>query len=904
MQSAFPLAPVAAIALLAFPGALAAQSTPPHAIPSPRVEVAALRGSITIDGALDEAAWNAAEPARDFLQQDPKEGEPATQKTEVRFLYDADALYIGARLFDTEGARGVKTQLARRDQQSDGDWLRFVLDTYHDHLGRTIFQVNPSGVKYDAGQATPFTDVSWDPVWETAARIDSLGWTAELRIPFNQLRFSRAELQTWGMQIWRYNQRLNEISMWSPWKKDESGGPQRFGHLEGMRVARGARTVELLPYVVGSAKRALPTDPTDPYLKLTRGEYRVGGDLKALLGSNLTLDVTVNPDFGQVEADPAVVNLSAFETFFPEKRPFFVAGSGLFDFGGLNCFFCSNTSSLSLFYSRRIGRRPQLSPFSQSDVSFADSPLNSTILGAAKVTGRTAGGLSVGIIDATTRREMALVTSGVGIERGLEVEPFTNYFVSRVKRDLRGGNLTVGGIVTSTDRFHDSRALDDILVRHAQSGGVDFNARWKQQTYSLMGSFAVSRVAGDSQALIGIQRRSARWYQRPDRRPSRILFFDEDAYDPTRTSLTGGGAHMRLAKEAGPWRWEIQGSTRTPGFEVNDIAFLTRADWIWLNANIVRQWANPIGPFRYLWTNVGAQRISNYDNDVAEQQLHAFAEAQFRNYWNWYLMAIAKPAGFDDNATRGGTVVRTASNNAFQGGLTTDQRKRIYFSTNPSYGVTSEGGYNWSTNLTTTIKPVANLRLSVSPSFSRRYSVNQFVAGFADATTPIGRRAVFAELQQRTVSMDTRAAITFTPTLTLELYAQPFISTGDYSGFKEYVRPRTMERRYFTASELRPIDFERHADGSTVARRYQLTLPTRTDTLRFSNPDFNVRSLLGNAVMRWEYRPGSTLFLVWNQQRSNFDNVGSFDFSTERSELFHKNPENTFLIKVNYWLTL
>ncbi|NUO64963.1 MAG: carbohydrate binding family 9 domain-containing protein [Gemmatimonadaceae bacterium] len=899
------LAPFRAVllALAAFAAAspLRAQ-TKQHELPSPTVLAVERRGAVVLDGALDEPAWSEARPAAGFTQQDPHEGQPATERTEVRFLYDADALYIGARMYDTLGGRGVRTELARRDQQQDGDWLRFVLDTYHDHLGRTIIQVDPSGVKFDAGQASPFADPAWDPVWEVATRIDSLGWTAELRIPFSQLRFSRAREQTWGMQIWRYEQRLNETSMWSFWKKDETGGPSRFGHLEGMRLTRAAQKVELLPYVVGSARRALPADPANPYTRLTTTDSRVGGDVKALLGSNLTLDATFNPDFGQVEADPATVNLTAYETFFQEKRPFFVAGSGLFDFGGLSCFICDNISSLDLFYSRRIGRAPQFDAYDAGGVAWADPPINSTILGAAKVTGRTAGGYSLGVIEALTRREVAPLTDTLGRQLRQEVEPLANYFVSRVKRDMRGGNVTVGGMVTSVERRITSAPVADQLTTSARSGGLDWNVAWDKRTYSLQGSLAASRVGGDELAIARLQNASSRYYGRPDRRPARLGLFGRDVLDSSRTSLSGAGGYLRLAKESGAWLWEVESSTRTPGFEVNDIAFMRRADFIWLNANLVRLWTNPVGIFRNAFVAVGPQREQNFGGDVIDAELHAFAQGQFLNYWNWVVFEQLKPSLLDDAATRGGAVVRVPSSSFAQANLSTDSRMRVVFGVGGQLASTAEGGYSRGANLSVTLKPASSVRLTVGPSFSSDFVPAQFVTTYADsgARAMYGRRAVFAELRQRTLSMETRAAVTFTPALSVEAYAQPFVATGHYSRFGEYLRPRALDRRAFAPAEISVVE----TDARGVPLDYQLTPAGTGVTHLFGNPDFNVRSLIGNAVLRWEYRPGSTFFVVWSQTRSAFDRTGRFDFTTERQALFRQHPDNTLLVKMNWWLSL
>ena len=384
-------------ALVPFATRLHAQATGlNHPLPPPVAQAVKRNGPIQIDGKLTEAAWDGAPPVTKFTQSDPHESLPATQRTEVHFLYDDDALYVGARMYDSLGAKGVATRLARRDQAGDGtDLFQLIFDTFHDHQGRARFEINPSGVRNDAlgsGQQNP--DGSWDPIYEATATVDSLGWSAEFRIPFSQLRYPRAPSQTWGLQIRRYRALNAEVDHFSFWLKTASCAANCFGHLEGLQISAVPQRIELLPYVLSRAQYIKPPSAGDPFHTGHEYDIRAGADFKYLLTSNMTLDATINPDFGQVEVDPASVNLSAFETFFPEKRPFFVANSGAFDFGSFSCFFCSNTSSLPSFYSRRIGRSPQ----GFASGTYVDSPENSTILGAAKITGKTAGGASIGFL--------------------------------------------------------------------------------------------------------------------------------------------------------------------------------------------------------------------------------------------------------------------------------------------------------------------------------------------------------------------------------------------------------------------------------------------------------------------------------------------------------------------------
>ncbi|MGI9076617.1 MAG: DUF5916 domain-containing protein [Gemmatimonadaceae bacterium] len=900
---------IPAVTYLTFPTGLYAQSTSGQHSVAPLASRAVKRtGAITIDGRLDDAGWAAAIAITSFTQSDPNEGQPGTQRTEVRFLYDSDALFVGARMYDSLGASGVSTRLARRDQGTDTDWFHVIIDSYHDHLGRAVFQVNPSSVKFDAlGQGASNLDESWDPIWEASARIDSAGWTAEMRIPLSQLRFARDSVQTWGLQVRRFVNRLNEMTQWAHWSKTEAGGPSRFGHLEGIRIGARARYLEVLPYVVARSKFVRPSDQSNPFQDKSEYAARIGGDVKYLLTSNLTLDATINPDFGQVEVDPAVVNLSAFETFFPERRPFFVEGAGIFSYGGLSCFFCSNVSSLELFYSRRIGRQPQ----GFASGTYVDIPENTTILGAAKITGRTRNGMSLGLLNAVTREERASVidtTDGESILRTrVPVEPLSNYLVARGRKDFRAGNLVVGGIATSVLRSFDMLALAERLNRRAESVGTDVEISWHQRRYSLSAQLAASNVGGDSNAILRTQRSSARYFNRPDRNDRRGL-------DSTAKSLQGYGGYARLAKDAGDWLWEGAVNFRSPGFEVNDLSFLTRADYVWMNSNVLRHWSKPTSWYRDFSVIAGAQQQYNYDGDLIDRQFHTFIGGTARNFWRGTIVYIHRPATLEDRLTRGGPVVmRGTARTAFVN-LSSDSRKPIVLSTNPLYSWNDEGGYGYSANLQATFKPASNVSLAIGPSYNRSSSPNGFVGSAAADTASdavakrfFGRHYIFADLVQRSVSMETRLNVTFTPTLSLELFAQPLIESADYRNYKEFNAPRSLQKNVFqreggAVRGDRGTIVERGIDGSSF---FEID-PDGPDglagvfTLNPGFRDFNFRSLRGNAVIRWEYRPGSTLFVVWTQDRSSSVSAGDFQFGRDREALFKAHPDNVFQIKMNY----
>ncbi|HXG71130.1 MAG TPA: DUF5916 domain-containing protein [Gemmatimonadaceae bacterium] len=886
----------------------AQQTTLSQNDPRPVAQASERRGEIVIDGGLGDAAWSGATPITKFVQQRPDEGKDASQRTEVRILYDETAIYIGARMYDSLGAKGVRAVLTRRDQLVGGgnsltsDRFSVVFDTFRDKNGRTWFDLNPLGVKGDHQNG----DTSYDPVWEGSSKIDSLGWTAEMRIPFSQLRFSRDSAQVWGMQISRNIDRRAELDMWAFWRNNEFGGPAYFGTLTGITVRSQPRQLEIVPYLTSRAKseRARLGDPFHSNTEMT---YRAGGDLKVNLTSNLTLDATVNPDFGQVEVDPAVVNLSVFETTFSEKRPFFVSNSQYFSFGSFNCYFCSNVSSLNLVYTRRIGRSPQLAGLVGGRANFIDAADATSILGAAKITGRTKSGITVGLLNAFTDRETARFRlPGERADATQEIEPRANYFIGRVRKDLRGGATRVGGITTLTNRFLNHPDQIARLRSNAQSVGLDLDHRWSNRTYSLALQTALTNIGGDSAAIRRAQQSSARYYQRSGRTETSDGLFATD-YDPTRNRLNGYGLYGRVAKETGNWLWETTQNWRSPGFEANDLGVLNRSDYKWMLANVARQWTTPGSWYRSLVTGLGVQQELNYEGDRTGSDYHGAAEATFKNYHTLGFFAISNPTFYDDRLTRGGPTVMKYGYKLYSGNYSTDSRKSLVWRMNlqVSRPVDNNEGGRVAYYPSVTIKPSSSVLVSVAPSYDHDLTAQQYVSAVGDATAPasfFGRRYVFGRLDQKTFAVNTRVNATFTPNLTLEVFAQPFLSSGTYTSFKEFAEPRSRRMNYFgrdNGSTVAPVtNSEGEKTGYTIDPDGSGAAPAFT----IGNPDFNIRSLRGTGVLRWEYRPGSTLFFVWTQQRSGFDRFGDFDFGRDRSLLFGDRPTNVFQIKGTYWI--
>lgn len=823
----------------------------------PVVQATRASGHIQVDGRLDEAAWATAIPVTDFTQVDPEEGRPVSEATAARVLFDDEAIYIGVRLFDRQP---VTERLGRRDMNLlDSDWLGVVIDSYHDHRTAFSFDLNPAGVQRDAvksmgagGQEQD--DLSWDPVWEGRATKDEGGWTAEYRIPFSQLRFSKEEEPIWGIQIERVIGRRREYSVLSFTPKSEQGGIPAYGHLVGLRGVEPGQRLEVLPYLV---TRSEHLDQGENPFRDDSEYFASGGvDLLYRASSDFALNATLNPDFGQVEVDPAVINLTVYETFFQEKRPFFIEGSEIFDFG-------RNTSGGQLFYSRRIGRTPQVRP----PTSIADTPEATTILGAGKLTGKTASGWSLGIMEAVTQEESGRYLDGEGFRRAWIAEPLTNYFVGRVRRDGRGGQSSVGAMITATNRDLSTDQLAATLRESGYAGGVDFRHEWADRSWVLRGSLVGSRIAGDPRSIVAVQRHGTHFFQRPDA--------DHLEVDSVASSMSGYSVGLALAKQAGEhWRGELAVAATSPTFEVNDLGYQTRTDRRDAALNLSYLENRP-GDFLRSYSATGVVR---YEHNYANQRILGVWALLLRlrhlSWWSASFNVHHQTTANDDRSTRGGPLRERPALWSAGGEFSSDPRKPITFGVGVGGGRDHYGGWTFSTGGSVGIKASSRWNLTLSPGLDRAFTVAQYVGTVPDAaaTHTFGAHYLFAPLRQTTLSMETRLDFTIDPRLSLQVYAQPFISSGDYEEVTELAAPRSYEFSPW-AGEL-------------------------------PNLDFNYRSLRGTAVLRWEWRSGSTLYLAWQQARADYAlGIGDFDFSRDRRALFDARPDNIFVLKVNYWWT-
>ena len=854
------------------------------------------RTHVVLDGRLDDPIWSAAQPVTDLLQREPDEGRPPSERTTVLVSYDADAIYVGARMFDsTPGA--IVRRLGRRDAAAHSDDFEVLLDTYHDHRTAFRFAVSAAGVESDEliGDDGEYSDDSWDPVWQAATAIDSLGWTAELRIPFSQLRFSPTTRQVWGIRFERWIERKNERDMFPYVPRTAAGEASHFAHLVGLRDIGSPKRGELLPFTVGRATYHRPSDPADPFDGASRYHGGAGMDLKYGVTPSLTLDGTVNPDFGQVELDPAYVNLTEYEEFLKERRPFFVEGGDIFGFGGSGGGINHFSESPLYFYSRRIGRPPQGSAHADG---YVDMPTSSTILGAAKLSGKLGRGWALGVLDALTDREWATIADPTGARSRAEVEPLTNYFTGRLTRDLRGGNTTFGLLGTGVHRDIRTPTLD-FLRTSAYAGGVDVLHRWGHNTYTLAGNFGGSYIEGDPAAIQQAQRSSNRYFQRPDARSFR--------YDPQRRALGGINAELYLNKVAGNWIWGVATRTVAPGFEVNDLGFQKRVDLTSVAAAGGRRWTRPLLMFRKAYAYLTFTPSWNYDGNPIERKYGLLGYAQFRNFWAADISASYSAAVLDDRLTRGGPLAAKPAGASASVEVYTDNRKQMSGYAFASYSRTAAGGWSVSVLPQVTLRHGTALSLSVGPYYDVERSPAQYLQRVSDSTATAtgGSRYVFAELYQHTVELTFRVNAAISPALSIQLYAQPFSFSGNYRSFKELLAPRTYAFTTYGRDNGSTIRDTVLGSGGNAGQGYVVDPGGRGRPFTLADPDFRTRSLQFKAVLRWEYRPGSTLYLAWTQSRSGYF-PGDSSFSVGRdlgTELFRDRPTNVLLVKVSYWLS-
>jgi hypothetical protein len=858
-------------------------------VPAPSsVQAVRTKAPVQIDGVLSEDVWK-SDGFTGFRQSDPDDGAPASEKTVVWVAYDQSSLYVAARLYDSH-PEGIISRLGRRDAEVDSDWFVFAVDPYFDKRSGFQFAVNPAGAIQDG---TLFNDegvdMTWDGIWEYGARIDEQGWTAEMRIPFNQLHFQKKSSYTWGVNFFRTIKRKNERTVYSWIPKEESGYVSRFADLTGLSDLHPRRLVEVLPYTVGRAEYS-PAVAGNPFR--TGSEYtgNLGFDLKSALQTHLTFNMSVNPDFGQVEVDPAVINISDQETYYVEKRPFFVEGADIFRFGsgGANVQRNLGWSDPRFFYSRRIGRSPQgRVPFP----GYIDSPDWATILGAAKLTGKMGDGWNLGVMTALTQREYARVDNEEN-RLSYEVEPFSAYGVVRALKEISGGYQGLGFIATGTWRDLGQEDLKNLLPGSAFSLGLDgWSFLDHDRTWVITGWIGGTSVSGSREAISRLQLSSLHYYQRPD-----VDYVD---FDPDRTTLNGWAGRVFLNKQKGSFVFNTALGAISPGFHAVDLGYHTRGDVINGHVEAGYQSFHPGKVFRTWKVTFATYRSYDFGGIRTEEYYILNAAAQLLNYWNGNLYLSYDPTRTSHYLTRGGPMAGYPWGASIRPSITSDNRKRVVVGLSAHYRDHPYGSYNYSFGVSIRWKPSSNFSISVAPEYSWRHSVGQYIREVPDPLKieTYGVRYILSDIIQETASMEIRLNWIFTPRLSLQAYLQPFLGIGDFFNFKELRAPLTW-------------DFDSFGEGvSTImldAGTYTVDPdgPGPSPPFTFRNPDFNLKSLRGTVVLRWEYRPGSTIYAVWTQNRADYSHPGDFDFNRDLSLMLRAPGDNIFLLKVNYRFTL
>ena len=825
-----------------------------------------------IDGVMDDESWNNVEWASDFTQKQPEEGVAPTYQTKFKIVYDDKFLYVGIRALDDEPEK-IQKRLTRRDGFA-GDRVNVIIDSYHDKRTAFVFTTTAAGVKGEeiATQNGNNWDDSWNPIWYTKVSHDDKGWTTEMKIPFSQLRFGKAKEQIWGLNIVRNLFRKNERSLWQRIPNSAAGFISEAGELQGLINLKPQKQLEIQPFTVIKY---------DTYQKETGNPYRTGSDfsinggLDAKIGitNDLTLDVTINPDFGQVEADPGAIALDGFQVFFREQRPFFVENKNIFDF--------KIGRQDNIFYSRRIGRSPQGNVSLEAN-EFADVPTNTAILGAAKFSGKTRSGWSIGILESITANEYAKVYNN-GTEREEIVEPLTNYVVVRAQKDFNERNSFIGGIFTATNRNLDGNFNN--LHKAAYTGGIDFRHDWNDRNYSLSGNFSVSHVIGSKEAITETQQTLTHMFHRVDATHVSV--------DQNRTSLTGTGGRIFVGKRGGGnWRYLIGSTWKSPELELNDIGFLRQTDQIWAFGSVEYLWQKPTDVYRNIASKITLRNTFDFEGNYNRQEFEWKAFVNWANNWGTEVQLVHKPRIILNSFLRGGPRWRYSEENIFTFSVGTDQSKKFNLGVGYANSIAKQDNFKFRRyELNLNYQPFDALSVSLNTAYTENPNKTQYVnqEDFSGTT-----RYILGEINNQSLSTTLRLNYSINPNLSIQYYGQPFVARGRYKNFNfvnnSLAKDLNERVSWYDSNQILETNntyfIDENLDGNVD---YQ-----------FDNPDFSVVQFRSNLVMRWEYIPGSELFFVWSKGTSGEGIISDSLTDTINNQVFGTPTEDTFLIKATY----
>jgi hypothetical protein len=828
-----------------------------------------------IDGKLDDECWKTGVWAGDYHQYTPNEGAKPTYPTELKILYDDKNLYIAFRAYDGE-PRKIQRFAGVRDELV-GDIAGITFDSYHDHRTGFEFSVTAWGQKVDLVLFNPENwDFNWNAVWKVKTGLEDSAWVVEYEVPLNQLRYSKEYEQVWGMHTWRWINRYQEESNWEIQSKTGPGVLYNFGELHGIKGLKKSQRLEIMPYVLGDLK-TMKREPDNPFAKRGRAwGGNAGLDAKIGISSNFTVDLTVNPDFGQIESDPSVMNLTAFETFYEEKRPFFLEGLTIFDY---------KFDNQSLFYSRRIGHAPSLT-VSPDDNLFVKSPDKTSILSAVKLSGTTSKGLSVGLIQSITANEFASLSDRNGNRSTVKVEPLTSYTVARIQKGYKAGNTVVGGIFTSTNRLIEDNSLES-LSRDAYTGGLDILHHWKDKEFYVDARLIGSYINGSREAISALQESSARYYQRPGAGYLK--------YDTTATHLSGFGGKFVIGKGSkGLWKYSTGAIWFSPGLELNDIGYMNTADEI-NQQNMVSYLINqPASIFRAYNITLEQFNTWNFNGTYLGSGAHLSFTSVFKNQWSLIANLIYHSRALDTKILRGGSDMIMPHSITSFGSLNTDPSKKVTASLVYSYehaGNNSAVTYQVEPGIT--YRPINNLKLGIKANYTGNNNELQYVARQNYLSE---QRYILGTIDQKTLGLTFRADLNLTPEFSIQYYGSPFISRGSYKEFKHVTDPKANDYK----GRFALYNNVTLSDGKYL-------LDDNNDNIAdysIYNPDFNFHQFRSNLVARWEYRLGSFIYFVWSSERT--ENTGESNASIGQSykRLRSVYPNNIFLIKLNYWFSL
>ena len=865
-----------AFCLLTAPARAQQGAPPPPPIPKRAAATRVESGIISVDGRLSEDVWRASPPVTDFVQKEPTQGAPPTDDMELRFAYDDRAFYVGARMA-SRNARGIQAPLGRRDLVDQAERILVSLDTFHDRRTSIVFGVTAAGVRMDRFHGTDSEetfDATYDLVWDAATTMDADGWSVEIWIPFAQLRFNPEQELTWGLNVQRFRPSINEEDTWVLIPRTVRAWSSRFGELRGVSDVPAARRLELSPYVA-AASTLYPPSGGNPFRDGVNPVGRVGADVKMGLGPNLTLEATINPDFGQVEADPAEVNLSAFETRFPERRPFFLEGAPLFNIGHPN-----------FYYSRRIGSRP----VGPATGDYVDYPTNSTIISAAKLTGRLPSKTSVGLLTAVTAEESAETASATTPDRTeVSVAPRSYFALARVLQEFGPQASTAGLLASVVHRdFAPGDPLANLQPENALALAGNTLLRFRGGQYELRVAGGGSIVNGTAKALERVQRSSAHFAQRPDRTYSPL--------DATRTSLGGWTVQANFDRTGGRhWLWGANTKIDSENFETNDFAILNGADGWLSHATLRYRETQPGRVFRAYAIQADVNTDTTLRRLVQAGYVRSTVNLTWSNFWTTSVAVRRDLAQTSVSLTRGGPLMGRGPGATTVVSLGNRAGSQTRWTATSTLSRNDDGFRQRRLSTLLSVRPRPRWQVSAEPYYEKVTEPQQYVSTLAGGRPDtFGSRYVFAFIDRSTIATQFRLGLTVKPDMNLDVYAEPFAASGRYYDYGELAAPSSRERlRYGTAGTSLTVN----PDGSQ-------TVAADGATFNLRNRDFNTLSFRSNVVLRWEWRPGSTLCVVWQQSRSGPEMRGDYVGAGDMFRSLRATGTNYFIVKTSFWLPI